>query len=108
MIMVLINHYHEEKMIERFQMILTRMNNYHFLWRRFIVIVVVMRVMTVILVGIFKCSPRKDLDGNFDDPDDNGHLLLSFREPKRGVSDYHQRRMFAHGYHFIAQQVTHP
>ena len=31
--------------------------------------------------------------------------LLSAREPKRGVSDYHQRRMFAHGYHFIAQQV---
>ena len=31
-----------------------------------------------------------------------------FREPKRGVSDYHQRRMFAHGYHFIAEQVTLP
>ena len=47
----------------------------------------------------------RDPDRNFDDPDANAHHLFS-RDPKRGVSDYHQRRMFAHGYHFITQQVT--
>ena len=31
--------------------------------------------------------------------------ILSARDPKGSVSDYHQRRMFAHGYHFIAEQV---
>ena len=64
------------------------------------------------LVGIFNIFNYRSLDGKKNDHDVNFYdldaYLLSARDPKRGVSDYHQRRMFAHGYHFIAQQVTHP